>query len=101
MIDLDSEYLEQVRALLSKHLPECEVRVFGSRVTGQARKYSDLDLALIGEHEIDWRKIEALKDAFSASDLPIVIDLVDWHAIDESFRQLIGDDYEVLQKPGR
>ena len=100
MIDLDSEYLEQVRAILGAHLPECEVRVFGSRVTGHARKYSDLDLALIGAQEIDWRKMEALKDAFSASDLPVVVDLVDWHAIDESFRQLIEAEYEVLQKPG-
>lgn len=100
MIDLDGAYLKQVREIISAHLPECEVRVFGSRVSGRARRYSDLDLVLVGEQALDGRKLETLKDAFSASDLPIVVDLVDWHAIDDSLRQVIEEQYEVLQQPG-
>ena len=48
MIDLAPESLAIVRCLLAAQLPECEVRAFGSRVTGNAKPYSDLDLVLLG-----------------------------------------------------
>jgi hypothetical protein len=43
---------------------------------------------------------KALKDAFSASDLPIAIDVVDWHAISPEFRAEIERGYEVLRERG-
>ena len=47
MIDLPPQHLETIRAILRRYLPECEVRAFGSRVTGPAKSYSDLDLAVV------------------------------------------------------
>ncbi|MFO8071834.1 MAG: nucleotidyltransferase domain-containing protein [Polyangia bacterium] len=98
MIDLPTEHLEAVRRILAEHVPWCEVRAFGSRTDGTAREYSDLDLALVGDGKLDWSALEALKDAFSASDLPIAIDVVDWHAISPEFRAVIERGYEVLRK---
>jgi predicted nucleotidyltransferase len=100
MIDLEREYLEIVRQILREHVPECEVRAFGSRVSGDSRRYSDLDLALVSEKELGWRKIESLKDAFSESDLPIIVDVVDWNATSEGFRGTIQDHCVVLQRAG-
>lgn len=99
MIDLEDKYLNEVKRILSKHEPTCEVYAFGSRVTGSARKYSDLDLVLVGREQIDWRRIEELKDAFSESDLPIIIDVLDWHTVPKSFRKLIKKGSEMIQKP--
>lgn len=89
MIDLSEEHLGEVRRILREHFPGVEVRAFGSRVRGQAREYSDLDLALVGDETFDWRRIEAVKDAFSDSGLPFMVDVLDWNAISESFRAAI------------
>lgn len=101
MIDLKKEDMDLIMTIIEKHVPDCEVRAFGSRVSGGAREFSDLDLALVGEEEIDRRKIEALKDAFAESDLPIMVDVLDWRGIGEEFRKVTEKEYEVLQKPRR
>lgn len=99
MIDIEPKHLELIKRILAEHVPDCEVRAFGSRVTGTAGSYSDLDIAVIGAEKMDWRKIEALKDAFAESDLPIIVDVIDGNAISESFREVVEKRYEVIQKP--
>ena len=96
MIDLSPESLQTVTAILQKEVPNCEVRVFGSRVTGKATKYSDLDLALVSDKPLDWRLLETLKDSFSESNLPITVDLLDWHSISSEFKAVIEKNYEVI-----
>jgi uncharacterized protein len=97
MIDMDEKDLANVRRILKEHAPDCEVRVFGSRIEGKAGKFSDLDLALVADQKLEWRKIELLKDAFAASDLPITVDVIDWHAISDEFRTIIDKKYEIIQ----
>ncbi|MHB9035644.1 MAG: nucleotidyltransferase family protein [Armatimonadota bacterium] len=99
MIDLEPKQLELIKRILAEHAPDCEVRAFGSRVTGKSRKYSDLDIVVFGSTKIDWRRIEALKDAFAESDLTIVVDVLDGNTISDSFREVIEKRYEVIQKP--
>ena len=98
MIDLPADQLAVVRRLLAAHVPDVEVRAFGSRVGGKPRPFSDLDLALVGERALESARLEALRDAFSESDLPIRVDVTDWHAISEPFRKVIGRNYEVLRR---
>lgn len=96
MIDLPEKDLELVRAILRREVPDCEVRAFGSRVTGRARKYSDLDLAIVSDAPLDWSRLEALKDAFAESDLPILVDVLEWNSISADFRQRVADQFEIL-----
>ena len=98
MIDLSPNHLATVKAILAEHVPECEVRAFGSRATWTARDYSDLDLAIVGEGPSDWRTMSQLREAFEESDLPMRVDVLDWHAISDSFRKVIERDYVVVQK---
>ena len=98
MIDLNPTYLETVERILAEHVPECEVRAFGSRSTWTAKDYSDLDLAIVGTGPMDWRALGRLKEAFEESDLPMRVDVLDWHSISQSFREVIEQDYVVLQK---
>jgi predicted nucleotidyltransferase len=97
MIDIDKDDLAEVRRILNEHVRDCEVRVFGSRIEGKARRFSDLDLALVGNGKLDWRRIESLKDVFAASNLSITVDIVDWHAITDEFRAIIEKHYEIIQ----
>lgn len=92
MIDLNPRHLATVERILAEHAPGLEVRAFGSRATWTAKEYSDLDLALVGQSRLDTATIWRLKEAFSESDLPIRVDVLDWHAISDKFREAIRPD---------
>lgn len=98
MINVEEKHLAEIRRILREHVSDCEVRVFGSRIEGKARDFSDLDLVLVGSEKLNWRRIELLKDAFASSDLPMTIDVIDWHAISDEFRAAIKNNYEVIQE---
>ena len=97
MIDLAPEHLAEVRRILATLVPDCEVRAFGSRVTGTARRFSDLDLAVIPPAPLEPRRLDDLRDAFAASNLPMRVDVLDWGATSEAFRALVEARYEVVQ----
>ena len=96
-IALNPRHLETVRRLVREHFPNAEVRAFGSRVTGGSRKYSDLDLAIMESTEVDWSRLGRLKEALSRSELPIRVDVLDWYAVSPTFRQIIGQQFVVVQ----
>lgn len=100
MIELSAQDLETVRRILAAHVPELEARAFGSRVSGGAGPHADLDLTLVGEGPLDQRRLEALKDAFSESDLPFSVDVLDWNALSNAFRKAIEAGWVALQKAG-
>lgn len=52
MIDLTPKSLETIQRILAEHVPQCEVRAFGSRVKWTATDYSDLDLAIVGSETL-------------------------------------------------
>lgn len=64
-------------AAASVTAPCVEVWVFGSRATGHARPYSDLDILISQPKQLDWRTRADLTDAFEASTLPFHVDVVE------------------------
>ena len=101
MFDLRPDLLAIVSAVLKEHVPDREVRAFGSRVSWTAKEHSDLDLVIRGEKRLTLKKLAAIKEAFEESELPIRVDVLDWHGISESFRKVIEKGYEVIQKGKR
>ena len=98
-IDLDPRVLQLVTAILRTHVPDCEVWAFGSRVDSRSKPFSDLDLAVISAGELPTRRPALLAHAFEDSDLPIRIEVVDWHSTSAAFRQRIAQHHAVLQRP--
>ncbi len=92
MFDLDPDHLQMVRDVLGAHLVDGRAFVFGSRVRGTAKRFSDLDLVLQTDRPLDLDQLGALRSAFSRSDLPIKVDVVDWSSMDVSFRRLIEQE---------
>ena len=97
MIDLSPDQLGLVKEILAEHVPACEVRVFGSRIGTTAKKWSDLDLAVVGAEKLDRDVYHSLKEAFEESELSVQVDVLDWHAISPEFQSVINARYEVLQ----
>lgn len=98
MLDLRPEHYRIVQEILEKYVPECEVWAFGSRVTGAAREFSDLDLAIITAKPLNFELLGEIRDAFSESDLPFKVDVLDWSAASASFRRMIQQRYIVLKE---
>lgn len=91
-LDLAPKHRLIVLDIIAEHLPHTtQVWVFGSRATGRARRYSDLDLVLDAGRRLTVDERAMLWDAFDECDLPYRVDIVDWRAIDDRFRRAIAD----------
>ena len=100
-IALPAEHRRLVLTVLRANLPQnTKVWVFGSRATGGARRYSDLDLAIDAGRPLTLDEIAGLTEAFSDSDLPYRVDLADWRNIDDRWRQTIMAERVALTKAG-
>ena len=77
MLDLSQHELEVVRSILDRFVPDAEIIVFGSRIHGTAKPWSDLDLAIKPKSARDWKLLAEIKEAFQESDLPFRVDLLD------------------------
>ena len=87
-IDLATDHRRLVLNILRAHLPQkTKAWVFGSRATGPARRYSDLDLAIDAGRRLTVDEIAVLIEAFSDCALTYRVDLVDWREIDDRWRQ--------------
>ncbi len=91
MLDLSPEHLRITRKILQDRVPDLPVWVFGSRVTGKARKYSDLDLAIGGEQPLSFALLAELEHDFSESDLDFRGDIIDWTSVNDEFKAAIAD----------
>lgn len=90
-LDLPPEWFEMIRQILATHLPDAEVIAYGSRVAGASHGGSDLDLAVRNRQDpsLPVHNLAEVRDAFSESNLPILVDILDWARIPESFREEI------------
>lgn len=96
-VDLLPAHRRLVLDILRAHLPHhTKTWVFGSRVTGRARRYSDLDLVIDAGRRLTLDEIAELAEAFSDCDLPYKVDLVDWQDIDDRWRQTIAAERVAL-----
>ncbi|MBI4802048.1 MAG: nucleotidyltransferase domain-containing protein [Elusimicrobia bacterium] len=101
MIKATPAQLRIITDILASHAPGVEVLAFGSRVDGNPKDYSDIDLALVGAARLSPAVTGALKEAFEESDLPFRVDVLDWNAISPEFQKIIEIRYEIVQKPGK
>jgi len=99
-LGLPQKYLEQVKAILRAHVPSAEVWAYGSRVTGGSHEASDLDLVLRNPRNLleETGTLYELKEAFTESNLPIRVDVMDWARVPASFHKEIKRAHVVVQE---
>jgi predicted nucleotidyltransferase len=89
-----------VTDILSRCVPGRQVAVFGSRATGhQLKPFSDLDLVILGDAPLPCDQLGDLREAFSASDLPFRVDIVEWACLTQEFCALIQSQLVPLFTP--
>lgn len=95
-LDLRSDQLAVVRSILAQHVPQHTAWAFGSRVKGTARQFSDLDIGLQGAQALGFEQKANLKLAFSESNLPFAVDVVDLANCSDAFAQAIARERAPL-----
>ena len=92
--------MNEILDIIKTYASDCDVMVFGSRYKNTNKDYSDLDLAFISpdNKKLEHNKRHLLEDAFSESDLPYRVDVVDYNSISAEFRDIIDKGYEVIYR---
>ena len=96
-LNVKPEEWKEISQILKTYAPLYEVWAFGSRVTGKAKQFSDLDLAIITQQPLSLNEYAILKEAFDESDLPFKVDIVDWAATSATFREIIKANKVIVQ----
>ena len=92
MVSIEKKHLEILKSILKKY--SYTFYVYGSRVTGKNRKYSDLDLCY--REIIPTKIISDIREELEESDIPFRVDLVYWNDMPEGFQKLIEKDLKPL-----
>ncbi len=76
-----------------------EILAFGSRVDGSAHSGSDLDLVIRTKNKLalDIGEFVDFKEQLTSSNIPILIQVLDWGRIPDYFKDNIIKNYETLK----
>ena len=96
MINIAPKEREIIINIIKKHLPDAKVLAYGSRVTGKAKTYSDLDLAINNDAPISVKLLGKLIEDLQESSLPYRVEIIDWHTISSEFQKIVKKDGEML-----
>ena len=99
MIDIEQKYLDMVLQLIEQFVPQCEVWAYGSRVNGTSHRSSDLDLVIRNPADLEKSlpAINDLKIATGESNIPLIIDILDWARTPEHFRrEILNSPYQII-----
>ncbi len=81
-----------IQDILAPYKNEFDFFYYGSRVKGNFEKTSDLDILIKGVKVFPLNKLETIKTMFDNSDLPYIVNFVDYNNIEEKFYNYIKKD---------
>ena len=79
-----------VKEILNPYLEKYDFYFYGSRVKGNFRKLSDLDILVQTNSEIDFNDIDDIREKFDNSDLSFIVNLT--YDVEDKFYALIEKD---------
>ena len=82
--------LTEITDIFRKHLApgEYEVFLFGSRVNGEASRFSDYDIGIRGKNPLPPLVKAGIEDALEESDIPYSVEVVDFFYLPERFKNV-------------
>jgi len=87
---LDTGTISEIKKILFQFLDSQKdmAFIFGSRATGSSRKFSDIDIGVKCEKQIDLLLLSDIEEAFEESNIPYKIDVVDFSNVTNTFRDV-------------
>lgn len=85
--ELYKKSIRYLKKLLKEKLPEgSQVFLFGSRAKGTSAKFSDIDIGVIADKDIEKVIIE-IKEIIEESFVPYDIDIIDFNKVSKKFKE--------------
>jgi len=97
-LQLEQPYLEMLKTIVNKQVDTAQSRpvIFGSRATGRAHKFSDIDLGFVGPKPLPRNIQTQLWLALDESDIPYVVDIVDLSVAQADFKEVAEQAMENI-----
>lgn len=92
-----THFKEKLLEIIHKHIPGCQVYLFGSRARQTHREGADIDIALDAGAKIDFRIIFKIKDEIEETTVPVFVDIVDLHSVSDAFKNEIEQEMILWQ----
>lgn len=94
----ENKFKLEIKNLIGKHLDlkKLQLIVFGSRVNGQASKWSDIDIGILGSGRIPSNIIGNIKDGLEEMPILYKIDVVDFANVSPEFKNIALQNYEQI-----
>lgn len=86
------EHLKMLTDIFDSYCPDAEIWAYGSRVNGDAHDGSDLDLT-VKTFNSDNKDIPTLKRVLSESNIPFLIDIIEFDTLPPTFQKEITKNY--------
>lgn len=94
----EDKFKKEIKALVGRYLNlnKHQLVIFGSRVSGKASKWSDIDVGILGSQKIPMRTMSNIKE--SVEEMPILykIDVIDFAGADKKFKDVALQAYEQI-----
>lgn len=97
MIHISTAQRITLASLFEQYLPSVLVWAFGSRVKGNFRPDSDLDLVVFSK-PAQSALVSELREALEESSLPFSVDVLVWDEVGSDFRDHILENYAVFER---
>ena len=87
---IDEATLSIVKSVTNKYLDGSQYKVFiyGSRTQPKHRKFSDIDIGILGSTTVPVSTLLQIKEDLSSSDIPYLTDIVDFSTVSEDFKKI-------------
>ncbi len=88
-MNLNKKYKDLLIKIISKHINNCTIYLFGSRATSSNSGSSDIDIAIDSGKKIDIVILGNIKDEIEESIIPFFVDIVDLKNVSEEMESQI------------
>ena len=87
---MDTHLLKVIKDTVFSHVDSKKYRVFifGSRALETSTQFSDIDIGIESDSKISPLLLFELEEAFEESNLPYMVDIVDFTSVSDKFKQV-------------
>lgn len=87
---LDKVTVSKIKKIIFQFLDPQKDRVFifGSRAIGNGRKFSDIDIGVKSNKQINSITLSDIEEAFEESNIPYTVDVVDFSQVSANFNEV-------------
>ncbi|MBE0539665.1 MAG: nucleotidyltransferase domain-containing protein [Ignavibacterium sp.] len=93
-------YLAKIKEIILSIIDTKEYKVFlfGSRATKKFKRYSDVDIGLLGNKPVGNAYYKII-NKIEESDIPYKVDIEDFALVDEQFKKIALEEIEIWSDP--